>query len=584
MNDSIPILWRSPHSKYYDDETKNAARYYTPDVLADIRKNGFNAIWLWGKLWELGRSQAFPDLNDAAAPQRIASLQQVIRNAREQGIKVFLYFNEPLALAEDHPFWKSHPDLAGEPHPDFETGATLLAFCPSAPRFRALFTEAVEHLFADLPGLGGVILITASENHTHCWSHRSKRLVGDAYIDCGLQEQTCPRCHDREPADVVAELTTIWKEQADTLTEKPEVWVWNWSWSMWYEQPQAEVVSRLPDGVKLLCDFERGAIRTQQIGDVFIDEYSLGFVGPGERLLQSKAVADRQGIQTCAKLQIGTTHELATVPNIPLIGNLFDKLIQAEKLDLSGLMCSWNFGNSLTANTALFEFFLRHPELRRCRNTFLTQFAAEYFGLTPEAETLCILQAWEHFQRAFAEYPFSIPMLYHSPMNYAPALKLSFHFAGRKMGPSWIPHRPWGDDLKNCLTPFTIEQVTTAFAIMRDAWQTGLALYTKTLTPHENPRGTTVQRHCFEERSCAAMIGCHLDAMHNICAFQKWRDRRIQTYKLTAPCKIPPNREGLDIVERQRATARRAALLLEADPRLGYHQEPHAQFFSATDC
>ena len=35
--------------------------------------------------------------------------------------------------------------------------------------------------------------------------------------------------------------------------------------------------------------------------------------------------ARERGLRVMAKLQLGTTHELATVPSLPLIGNLYDK-------------------------------------------------------------------------------------------------------------------------------------------------------------------------------------------------------------------------------------------------------------------
>ncbi|MCK5844601.1 MAG: hypothetical protein KAG97_07840, partial [Victivallales bacterium] len=373
VQNEVPIIWRSPDSEFNNDEPLSASKIYTPKVLRGIKENGFNAIWMRGRLWELGSNSEFPELNDSKASERLESLKQVIGDASEIGLKVFLYFNEPLALPEDHLFWANHPEMKGEKQFDHKTNETFPAFCTSAPRFMGLFNTAVSDMFRNLRGLGGVILITASEYHSHCWSHHPGNPV---HKDERFPDMKCERCRDREPAEVVGELAEVWLKHAKLAPGTPDVWVWNWSWAMWYDQPQAEVIAALPKGVKLMCDFERGNLRKQAIGDVFIDEYSLGFVGPSERFSKSRDAAAKRGIEVAAKLQIGTTHELATVPNIPVIGNLFDKLVKIDELDLKGLMCSWNFGNTLTANTAMFGFFFKLTQEERLdRKRSLARFA-----------------------------------------------------------------------------------------------------------------------------------------------------------------------------------------------------------------
>src|SRR5690554_2929037 len=166
-----PRIWRSPKSEFNDDEPLHAATVYTPHALRQITAQGFNAIWMRGRLWDLIRSEICPELNDQLADRRLASLRTVISNAQALGVKVYLFFNEPLGLPADHRLWTTHPELAGQPSIDFSTGRKVLAVCTSTPQFKAFFDESVGNLLADLPGLGGVILITASEHHSHCWSH-----------------------------------------------------------------------------------------------------------------------------------------------------------------------------------------------------------------------------------------------------------------------------------------------------------------------------------------------------------------------------------------------------------------------------
>jgi len=566
-----PRIWRSAESRFNEDEPLKSADVYTPEVLKNIRRQGFDAIWMRGRLWELIRSELYPELNDAEASRRISNLKKVIAGGKEYGVEVFLYFNEPLALPKDRDFWRRHPALAGEPHREFESGVEVLSLCTSTSKFKEFFNESVRNLFDDLAGLGGVILITASEYQTHCWSHRAKRKIGDPFIDQCLVDVQCPNCRDREPADVVAELVNVWKQQAERTDPRPRVWVWNWSWSMWYDEPQREVIERLPAGVELMCDLERGGFRRQDIGNVLIDEYSLGYTGPSERFMGAKGAADARSLPVCAKLQIGTTHELATVPNLPLIPNLFDKLRRIDELGLNGLMCSWNLGNTPTLNTTAFGMFVDRPPLRRDKENFLRTLAEEYFGPVDRQK---IVNAWKLFCDSFEQYPFSIKMLYFSPMNYAVAYPLRLSYEDRPMGPAWIPHSPWGDRLEDCAEPFTIPQVRRCFERMEVLWNRGLELYASAL-------GDTNNRRQVEELSCAKMIGCHLEAMRNIFDFHQWRRGKMRESSLRAPCRLAADERALELIRRHMRTCRAALELSRLDSRLGYHQEPHAYFYDA---
>ncbi|HPS53163.1 MAG TPA: phenylalanine--tRNA ligase subunit beta, partial [Phycisphaerae bacterium] len=62
-----------------------------------------------------------PQAELTVTPQDFPGLESgecaaVLLDGEKIGMKVFLYFNEPLALPREHEFWKIHPELAGEPH------------------------------------------------------------------------------------------------------------------------------------------------------------------------------------------------------------------------------------------------------------------------------------------------------------------------------------------------------------------------------------------------------------------------------------------------------------------------------------
>ena len=564
-----PRIWRSAESRFEGDEPLLAADVYTPAVLEEIARQGFDAIWMRGRLRELMRSEIFPELNDPDAARRVANLNKVIADGAACGVKLHLFFNEPLSLSRSHDFWKSHPELAGEPYVVSEFDWDELAMCTSTPGIKEFFDESLRHLFIDLAGLGGVILITASEYHTHCWSHRTRRIMNDKYMDNCLVDVACPRCREREPADVVTELIAAWQKHAAAVSPSPRVWAWNWSWAMWYERPAREIIDKLPEGVELMCDFERGGSREQSIGTVIIDEYSLGYVGPTEQFQKSRAAALESNRPVCAKLQIGTTHEIATVPNLPLIPNLFNKLKNIDAMQLNGLMCSWNFANSASLNTAAFGAFVRRPDLRQDREAFCHALAVDYLEVPDSGP---VLAAWKLFCDSFAEYPFALKMLYHSPMNFAPAYPLTLDYRDHPLGPMWVEHHPWGDRLDDCLEPFTLDQVCLCFEKLETLWNQGLALYASALEELEN-------RHAVEELSCARMIGCHLSAMRNIFEFHRHRKTAMEQFGLSGPCRIPADSRTTELIQRQKRVCCAALELIQQDARFGYHQEPHIYFY-----
>src|SRR5690606_6238539 len=107
-------------------------------------------------------------------------------------------------------------------------------------------------------------------------------------------------------------------------------------WSVWYPDPQTPIVAHLPRGVDLLVDWERGGERAWPISEgreqsLAVDEYSLAYAGPSERFVGSRDAAGKTPV--LVKLQIGMRHELATVPNLPLLTALHAKLVGLRRLE-----------------------------------------------------------------------------------------------------------------------------------------------------------------------------------------------------------------------------------------------------------
>lgn len=556
-----PRIWRCGELHFLGDEVLQAPDVHTDAFFERIKSHGFDGVWMRGRLHDLMHTTVLPQLNDARRDERIDALRTVIARGQKHGVGVYLFFNEPLAVDTDHEVFKAHPDIAGRRFPDPIRDRNITALCTSTQKVMDYMREAVGSVFDALADLAGIILITASELPTHCWSRSRRRLLNDGEPDDVIETNLgCPRCVDREPCDMVGELVKVWTDAAAARTPSPKVIAWNWSWSMWYEDPQREVIEQLPQRAELMADFERGDTRAWRDRTIDVDEYSLGFVGPSARFLKSAQVAADRNLPINAKLQLGATHEIASVPNIPVVGNLHAKGVGLHREGVAGAMGCWNFGCFLTLNTAAVGLFASDPDRYADRDVFFADLASRHLGVDDAAP---LAAAWDAFARAMTLYPFSTTMLYWSPINYAPGYPFKLTYEGRKLGPSWRYHEHWGDDFSSCLGPFTHDEVTEAFGDMAAIWRSAAGDYAAALA-----RGSQ-REHCDQESHTAQMIGLQLQSTANIFKWNRWRGEGREAV----------DAEARAIVDSEIETLEAALPLVDADERLGFHQEAQHRWY-----
>ncbi|HOF89958.1 MAG TPA: hypothetical protein PLZ36_17920, partial [Armatimonadota bacterium] len=255
-----------------------------------------------------------------------------------------------------------------------------------------------------------------------------------------------------------------------------------------------------------------------------------------------------------------TTHELATVPNLPLIDHLYAKLRGVEELGLRGMLATWNFGNSFSLNTAAVGRFIARPE-RPTPAEFVARLAEEYLGV---ADGAGVADAVAHFSAAFAWFPFDMSLLYWWPGNYALAYPLTLEpLTGASMGWTWMMHER-GDDLTQSAVQFTLPEIVELLTGLVAEWDNGLARYREALAGSARP---TAQL----ELGTVTVIGCaYRSTLHIYKTYLLRRDRpedRVAQYRA--------------ILDDEIANLTLALPWIEADPRLGFHAECQGWMFSA---
>jgi hypothetical protein len=564
-------IWRSPYSVFdtvsnnTDDllnETVTADAVYTDDVLAEIAQSGFNGIWVHGLLHHLVNEELFPELGINAAIHQ-DKLRKLIERASKHDIKVYIYMQPPRALpVANQQFWSKHADVAGQIEEligEHDEVFQVQSMCTSTPQVKQYLQSAAGKLAETLPGLGGVILITASEYPAHCVARRGS-VVG-ALGEIENIPVDCPRCAVRKSEDIVAEVITLVRDGIRTFSDSIEVIAWNWSWSFYIDAPCEEIISQLPKDVILMAGFERGG-KKNILGhvDAKIDEYSISYAGPSEQCRETFSLAKTHGLRCFAKLQFGTTHELATVPNLPLIGNLFQKASFIKQQNLAGFMGCWNFGNMITANTAAFNWFLSAESPSEAARA-LPEFAEYYFR---GGDNNKVVAAWTAFAEAMNSYPFCISYLYAGPTNYALGfISQPAPLNDKSAGRSWLMDER-GDDLSGAIADFSLDEIITGFGIVAAKWSDGVKLLKLALAGLDN-------KHVVAEIANAEVCGGAFRSTWNLFRFYKlrlaWDDKKLPAYK--------------QISEDELINLQQVLPYIEQDSRLGYHSEAHGYMFNA---
>ena len=447
--------------------------------------------------------------------------------------------------------------------------------CTSAPEVLGFLEESCARLFQSVPGLGGTFLITASEFHTHCYSHFNKY----ADPDKTKREFICPRCVERDPSEVVAELITTIHRGVKATSKDARAIAWTWSWSIVEPDPQQKLISLLPKDTIIMSDWERGGCK-RVLGKKYpVDEYSFSSLGPSERFMGHLKCARDRGMRVMAKIQIGTTHELASVPYLPLPMILAEKMELMRKHRIDGYLGCWNFGGELSEMTKIAGRMSSSPALSA--QAGVNWLAKKEFGSTSARE---VVRAWKHFARGWRQYPFSMTVVYRGPMNYAPAYP--FFLPGHEGSPKRkaLPsHLPQPRDRKGRLSflrdnewtlPFGSELLVAAFRKLLKEWNEGIGILQRAL--RKEPDNANLQR----EFSLARHVAFSLQSTIDIALFHdiigKIRERKGETNRRLA-------QQLRKMLEQELEIARKDRELLTSDHRLGYHPEAFVHLFTAKD-
>ena len=537
------------------DELMDDVDYYPEAYLARLRREGVNGLWLtveWRDLAETSFTKRSPD-----AERRLAKLRMTVDKCLRFGIKTWIFCIEPHAGTDDDQLYRTHPELFGCTWWDEHV------MCPLLPDVQRYIEESVRDIFKRVPRLGGMMMISHGERPTTCLST----------VDpvSGTFGGTCSRCAGVAP----------WKlhwETASAIVRGIRAAGSDAGYISWIYQPHvraerapwiAEVARHVPDGVTLAYNFESGAVKEQLGIPRHGGDYWLSFVGPADGFRSVAAAGRLAQASIGAKIQVCNSHEVATVPYVPVPGLLYRKYKSMREMGVSTVLQCWYFGNypGLMNEAA---GLLSCSDFTEDETAFLERLARPWWG--PDAQTMAA--AWRRFSDAYAEYPLSNDIQYYGPFHAGVAWPLLADVRLLPLARTWMPNDPpSGDAIGECLENHTIEEAVELSRRMaegvnlRDARGADL-LEILTGRWKDDPDR-------LRDLGVMKALACQFKSANNVFSFYLDRAQAIHASRVRRDVSAAMAALGRmeERVSGEEAVTRRLLPLARADSRLGFHSE-----------
>lgn len=542
------------------DELMDDVDYYPPEYLNRLAHEGVNGLWLTVEFRDLGSTSFTPQAGQNAA-RRLAKLRRTVDACLRYGIRTYIFCIEPRAWEPDSSVVTEFPDLGGVRLADGKR-----TFCPSSEIAARYLRNSVSAIFRAVPDLGGMINISYGERPTTCLSAM------------GAADRTplaCPRCGPRQPWEVLHASLTAMEQGMHAVAPDAELISW-----MYIPRggPVAEwvydVAAHTPKGVVLQFNFESGVRRTE-FGREFVGgDYWISTPGPSGKFERVAAIARDTGTPVSAKIQASASHEVATVPFVPVPALLYRKFAAMRRLGISHTMLCWYFGNYPgPMNKAAGELAMDPlPD----EEQFLQRLAALYWRAPDRA---AIVAAWKHFGQGYEHYPLSNIFQYFGPMHNGPVWPLLLKPQDAPVSPTWqlgsnLTGKPWppsGDRIGESLGGvFELHEAVELTRRMSTEWEKGVAL----LRSVEDRYRDEPDR--LRDIGVARALGIQFRSGHNILRFYLQRENM---FRLAGPARLSLLAELREILAEELRLDEQLLALCAADSRLGFHSEAEGYMY-----
>lgn len=539
---------------FFIDELTDELDYYPDEYLERLAHEGVNGLWLTLYFYDLP-SRFFPGRGGDSG-KRMAKLHRTVEKCARYGIRIFLFLSEPKFYGS-----ASHcvPMEAAAQQP--ETASPMWGedehrgFCISSEVGKAYLKECTEFIFSRVPELGGIINIMLGEDNGMCNRYR---VLSD--VPC-----LCPYCANRSDAEIYAETACIFTTAMHRFSPQAEFIGWFYVPTIRDNSALSErVINALrfwPEDAALMLNFESGTCLKQLEKKRVVFDYSLACLGPSKTFTAAMKQAKRKG----AKLQVGCSHEDASIPFVPVPSNLYEKYRTLHSLGVQNVMQCWYFGNypgvmNRAAGMLSFAPFPQNEE------AFLIELASPEW----REYASCVAAAWKEFSEGYRKFPGNIAFEWYGPLHHSIVWPLYLNPADQPLAPSWLLKQfpeVSGDRFGEMLMfSHSLPEALTLMQQMQAHWRKGFEM----LAPlREKFKNETERLHDID---LAEAILLQISSTCNVLEFYSLREQLFYNH-------APVVDSMAEIVRDEVKNTQRMKILCESDSRLGFHSEAEGYLF-----
>ena len=543
------------------DELMDTVNYYPDNYLNRLAHEGVNGLWLTIEFKDLAPSSYTINKNTEDAEKRLKKLNDVVYSCLRYGIRTYIFCIEPRLHVIDT---EKYPVLKG---------ANNSFFCPNSPEAYDYLYKTVHGIFSKVPDLGGIINISHGERGTTCLSSVPATSSYEGMINC-------PRCKHKKPWKILqASLTPMEKGMHDA---SPDAELISW---LYMPQPQNyvagddyslgdwvyDIPTHTPENVILQFNFESGV--TKEVFNKLLvgGDYWISTPGPSDRFVKIANRAKESNISTSAKIQTGNSHEMATIPYIPVPTLLYQKFNSMKQLGVTHTMLSWYFGSypGLMNKGAGLLSMNSYEDVE----SFLESLASVYWK---KEDIPTIIKAWKLFGEAFSNYPLTNTFQYYGPMHDGIVWPLYLTPQDKYLSPTWLLGSssqadvkvwpPSGDRIGESLGwNLTLDEGVILCKQMSEKWEAGLNILKNIKKKYEDEDERVLEILLIEA------IGIQMRSSYNILRFYSIRENMFRTSSIQQKVKMLQEMES--IMHEEIAQSQKMIFLCNNDSRLGYHSE-----------
>lgn len=499
------------------DELMDDVDYYPDNYLNRLAHEGVNGLWLFIDFRDLISTRFTPEYGKDGK-QRLAKLRRTVEKCLRYGIKMYIFGIEPSS-------WDGDNTLLTQ----FGGGRNGKLFCPYSKEADEYLYEAVNGIFSAVPELGGMILITVGERQTTCVS------AIHPFLDYNGQN-VCPRCGDKKPWEILS--TSLSAMQRGMKDASPNAELISW---MYIPYPQRfypgdnykmnewvyDIAANTPKGVVLQFNFETGVEKEVFGKRLMGGDYWLSEPGPSDRFVDMANVARKHGTPMSAKIQTGNSHEVATIPYVPVPSLLFKKFSAMHDLGVSHTMLCWYFGNYPGVMNKAAGLLSMKP-FPKDEMEFLRELASLYWR---KEDVPKVVDAWKHFAEGYGNYPLTNLFQYYGPINDGPVWPLLLTPTDAILSPAWIinssgtknPWPPSGDRIGECIDGvLDLDEAVELTLRMSTAWDKGVSIL------EELEEGYINERERMLDIGVAKALSIQFRSGYNILNFYMLREKMLR--------------------------------------------------------